>query len=351
MTLDRHSVTSDVERESLEFLNRARKLRGLSAIQFQRIEYRLTHTIRPKRRRLWVPALAAFCLVLIAGTAVAHVVDLSRLPLIGALFAAYKQSPATETPGARKQHSRVPSVAVAPAGVNLPTTPPAVTATPSSVETSPGAQPALPSGLAPAAARTARSGSEAGRSLSLASPRSAGRQTEPSDRGSIHEAVVLANPNPIVEPKPVRAPTIDSVPRVALGIAPTGRAVEPIQAESRSFSAALAEWHRDHDAKAALAALEVHERRFPVGQMQLEARLLRAEILLRLGREREALALLDRMYLPALPRGRELQTVRGELRIKYGRCPEGLRDLEEILAKDRTDELARRAARAVSLCP
>jgi len=280
MTLDRHSVTSDVERESLAFLNRARKLRGLSSIQFQRIEYRLTHTIRPKRRRLWVPALAAFCLVLIAGAAIAHGVDLARFPLIGALFTAHKQSPAPEMPPARKQPAGVPSVATAPADV-----------------------------------------------------------------------VARPSPSPIVKPEPFRAPTIARGPRVALGTSPTRPATEPIQAESQSFSAALAEWHRDHDAKAALAALEVHERRFPVGQMQLEARLLRAEILLRLGREREALALLDRMYLPALPRGRELQTVRGELRIKYGRCPEGLRDLEEILAKDRTDELARRAARAVSLCP
>ncbi len=351
MTLDRLSVTSGVERESLEFLNRARKLRGLSSTQFQRIEYRLTHTIRPKRRRLWVPALAAFCLVLIAGTAVAHVVDLSRLPFIGALFPAHRQSLALETTGPRKQHAHVPSVAVAPAGVNLPPPPPAVIATLSPVETSQKAQPALPSGLAPVATRTARSGSETARSLSFASPRSAERQTETSDRGAIHEAVVLANPSPIVEPKPIRAPTIDTVPRVALGIAPTGQAVEPIQAESRSFSAALAEWHRDHDAKAALAALDGHERRFPGGQMQLEARFLRAEILLQQGREREGLALLDSMYLPELPRGRELQTVRGELRIKYGRCTEGRRDLDEVLAKDRTDGLARRAARAISLCP
>ena len=351
MTLDRHSVTSDVERESLEFLNRARKLRGLSSVQFQRIEYRLTHTIPSKRRRLWIPALAAFCLVLIAGTAVAHGVDLSRLPLIGALFTAHGQSPAPETPRARKQSADVPSAARAPAGMVARTTPPAVIAMPSSVETSPKAQPALPSGLAPVASRSARSGSEAARSLSLASPGGAGRQTEPSDRDAVHEDVVRASPNPTVEPEPVRAPAIAPRPRVAFGTSPTGPAAEPIQAESRSFSAALAEWHRDHDAKAALAALDVHERRFPGGQMQLEAKLLRAEILLHQGREREALALLDRMHLPALPRGRELQTVRGELRIKYGRCTEGRRDLDEVLAKDRTDALAGRAARAISLCP
>jgi hypothetical protein len=351
MTLDRHTVTSDVEREALEFLDRARKLRGLSSTQFKRIEDRLTHTIRPRRRRPWVPALAAFCLVLVAGTAVAHGVDLSRLPLIGALFPAHRQRPATETPGPRKQPARVPSVTAAPAGVMVPQTPPAVISMPSSVDASRQAQPALPSGLEPVATRTARSRSEATRSLSLASPRSGGRQTEPADRGTGHEDVVRAGPSPIVETAPIRAPTIDTRPRRAFGIAPTDPAAEPIQAESRSFSAALAEWHRDHDARAALAALDHHERRFRGGQMQLEARLLRAEILLQQGHEREALALLDSMYLPELPRGRELQTVRGELRIKYGRCVEGRRDLDSVLAKNSTDLLARRAARAISLCP
>jgi hypothetical protein len=287
MTLDRHSVTSNVERESLEFLNRAQKLRGLSSMQFQRIENRLSHTIRPKRRRLLLPALAALFLVLIAGTAIAHGVDLSRLPIIGALFPARRQSPAAETPRPRQQPVRVPSVAATRAGVMVPTTPP----------------------------------------------------------------VVIAMPSPIVKPVPVRTPTIHTVPRVTLGMTPTGPAGEPIQAESRSFSAALGKWHHDHDAKAALAALDVHERRFPSGQMQLEAWLLRAEIVLHQGREREGLALLDRMSLPALPRARELQTVRGELRVKYGRCTEGRQDLDDVLAKDSADGLARRAARAISRCP
>jgi len=98
-------------------------------------------------------------------------------------------------------------------------------------------------------------------------------------------------------------------------------------------------------------SLDVHERRFPGGQMQLEAKLLRAETLLRQGRERESLALLDIMYLPGLPRGRELQTVRGELRVKYGRCTKGRRDLDCVLAKDGADALVRRAVRAISLCP
>ena len=128
-------------------------------------------------------------------------------------------------------------------------------------------------------------------------------------------------------------------------------AEDPISAESRSFSAALAQWHRDHNASAALAALDLHARRFPHGQIRLEAKLLRAEILLQQGREREALGLLDNVSLSGLPRGRELQTVRGELRVKYHRCADGRRDLEHVLAKDRTDALGRRAGRAISLCP
>jgi tetratricopeptide (TPR) repeat protein len=122
-------------------------------------------------------------------------------------------------------------------------------------------------------------------------------------------------------------------------------------AESRSFSQAAARWHRDHDASTALAALDAHERLFPRGQMQTETLLLRGEILLQLGREQESLALLDRLPLAELPRGRELLTVRGELRVKYGRCPEARRDLDRVLSRNRGDALARRAARALALCP
>ena len=96
-------------------------------------------------------------------------------------------------------------------------------------------------------------------------------------------------------------------------------APNPIVAESRSFASALERWHRDHDAGAALAALNVHERRFPLGQLGLEARLLRVEILLASGRDTDALALLDHMGIAGAPRARELRTVRGE---RSPRAPE-----------------------------
>jgi hypothetical protein len=132
---------------------------------------------------------------------------------------------------------------------------------------------------------------------------------------------------------------------------PAAAAESPIVADSRSFASALERWHRDHDAKGALAALDAHERRFPAGEFRLEGQLLRAEILLAGGHEREGLALLDPLALAGLPRARELRTVRGELRVKFRRCIEGKADLGAVLAEGTADPLAQRARQALVDCP
>jgi len=84
--------------------------------------------------------------------------------------------------------------------------------------------------------------------------------------------------------------------------------------------------------------------------MALESQLLRVEILLSEGRDREALAVLDQLALGKgnVPRGRELLTVRGELRIKAGRCDDGRADLGSIGGG--TDGLAERARNALTYC-
>ena len=125
----------------------------------------------------------------------------------------------------------------------------------------------------------------------------------------------------------------------------------PLVAESRSFATVIEPWHRTRNASATLALLDAHERRYPGGHMRLESRVLRAEIYLSQGRESEALGVLDSLSLSGIPRARELQTVRGELRIKAGRCAEGKRDLGEVLEKSVADALAKRAAQAISHCP
>jgi hypothetical protein len=85
--------------------------------------------------------------------------------------------------------------------------------------------------------------------------------------------------------------------------------------------------------------------------MRLESHILRAEIYLAQGRESEVLKVLDALALAGIPRGRELQTVRGELRVKAGRCADGKRDLGEVLEKSMSDALAKRASQAISHCP
>lgn len=319
MTFDEHPATSDGEREALEFLRKGGKLRGLTPMQFQRIERRLAQPGHSYRRKIWLPALAALSVALLAGTALGQVVDLSRLPLLGFLFPASEPSPASQAYRPRPQRAAEPSRDTHTSSSSAPQAAPAV----ERVAPSPAIHPLAPP---PAATtRTTRSDSDARRALSMASRRGPGRsEGVRGPSASLGEAV---------EPRPQSTEE------------------DPILAESRSFSAALAQWHRDHNAGAALAALDRHERKFPHGQIRLEARLLRAEIFLQKGREREALGLLDGVSLSGLPRGRELRTVRGELRVKYGRCTEGRRDLEHVLAKDGADALGLRATRAIALCP
>jgi hypothetical protein len=124
-----------------------------------------------------------------------------------------------------------------------------------------------------------------------------------------------------------------------------------LSVEARSLADALARWRRDRDAEAALALLAGHERRFPHGALGIESRVARAEILLGLSRKAEALTVLDSLTLASLPRARELETLRGELRAQAGRCREARADLLRVMARTRSDELGQRAARALGTCP
>lgn len=121
--------------------------------------------------------------------------------------------------------------------------------------------------------------------------------------------------------------------------------------EARSLADALERWRRDGNGEAALTLLAGHERRYPRGALWVETRVARAEILLSLSRNPEALAALDSLSLANLPRARELSTLRGELRAQAGRCAEARVDLARVLSSTETDELGKRARRALSSCP
>jgi hypothetical protein len=114
---------------------------------------------------------------------------------------------------------------------------------------------------------------------------------------------------------------------------------------------ALARWRRDGNAEAALALLGAHEHHFVNGALSVEAKVARAEILLVLGRSDQALVVLDSLSVASLPRARELQTLRGELRSQAGRCREARADLSRVVIDTTADDLGRRASLALAKCP
>jgi hypothetical protein len=121
--------------------------------------------------------------------------------------------------------------------------------------------------------------------------------------------------------------------------------------EARSLADALERWRHDGKAEVALALLTAHERRYPNGALWVESRVARAEILLVLSRRDQALAVLDSLTLENLPRARELQTLRGELRAQAGRCQDARADLGRVVSSTGSDELGKRASRALLACP
>lgn len=366
MTLDDRPPVSAAEREALEFLKRGGRLRGLSPVQLRRIEHRLHRTDAPqrRRRRLLRPALGVACLMMVGGTAMAlSGVDISRVPVLGTIV---------ETLSRVRSGVRTPRALPSPPRPPAPATTEPPPAAPRPSDTTNGSSP-RPAAIAPprssvrgpiveGATRAPRARGPNPRSEAL---RARDARPLPVNANSndlrIYRDGTDEAPSPPAEHSAAATPALpaapapfvradDDAPRKILEHAPPAT-VDAITEESRLFSRAISAWLRGGDARAALTAVDAYELRFPAGQMQIEARLLRAEILLKEGREREGLVLLDRVSLAGLPRGRELAAVRGELRIKFGRCAEGKRDLQSVLARDRADALGRRATQALLLCP
>ena len=291
-------------------LQEGRGLRGLTPDQVQRIASRLEAAVAPARRRRLVPVAATLVVLLSAGTALAWATGtLQRLPLVRALFSLHSPASRAPRPSAGAPPALRSTGVAAP--IELPT-----------VASADGLEATAPSGWANMAAPPARR------------------------RG------VLAHPAPGPHERrdqiaPVPSPIAAAAPRTSAPEAPDS----PIVREGESFATVLRRWRRDHDGQAALAALDLHDRSFPGGQMALESRLLRVEILLFEHRDHDALAILDGLPLGkvSLPRGGELLTVRGELRIKAGRCDDGRADLAAVLGG--SEILAERARNALTHCP
>jgi hypothetical protein len=181
----------------------------------------------------------------------------------------------------------------------------------------------------------------------------------PAKAGSTVQVVEGASDAPMLERAPpspaiAPAPVPDTRPSVVLRPSPRQEPFDrapgegALSAEARFLAGALARWRRDGNAQAALALLGAHERRFPHGALSVESKVARAEILLALARRDQALLVLDSLSLSGLPRARELQTIRGELRAQAGRCREARVDLSQVLLDPAADELGKRASLALT---
>ena len=291
-------------------LQKARGLRGLGHDQVRRIASRLQAEGAPARRRRLVPIVATLAVLLSAGTAFGWATGtLQRLPLVGALFTL---------------HSAGSRAGTRPAPGSLRVAPPAE-------------QPTVAGSDDVAASRAAHMAAPPARRRGVFGHPALGPQPQPQPQPDDERDRIASSSSPIPA----------AVPRTGTPVAPDN----PIVREGESFATVLRGWRRDHDGQAALAALDLHDRTFPGGQMALESRLLRVEILLAEHRDRDALAILDGLPLGKvnLPRGRELLTVRGELRVRAGRCDDGRADLAAVLGG--SDILAERARNAITHCP
>ncbi len=124
---------------------------------------------------------------------------------------------------------------------------------------------------------------------------------QPSERG----------PSPL-EPEPVVRP-LPAPSELARESQPLPAPSE-LARESRLVASAIAKLRQDGDAEAALTILDRHRAEFAAGALRPEATATRIEALLRLGRNRQALALLDAQSLSAKGVGREMLVARAELR-------------------------------------
>lgn len=131
--------------------------------------------------------------------------------------------------------------------------------------------------------------------------------------------------------------------------AATEASADPLMRETFLVRGALARL-RAGDAQGTLATLDAYEREFHKGALSREAHLVRVDALLAARRPDEALRVLERLRLSDLPRRRELQLKRAELRSESGRCADALADFTAVLAEGGTPSISERALFGRAVC-
>jgi hypothetical protein len=151
-------------------------------------------------------------------------------------------------------------------------------------------------------------------------------------------AVRTARPTPGAPPEREQTPAAGTEPPPVSAIAG-----DSVAGEASELAEALRALRAERDPARALAILERNEQRFPAGPLRREATLARVEALASLGRQADALAVLDGITVAGGEPERALALLRAELRAAARRCNEAINDFSHALAGEGTDELAARA--------
>jgi hypothetical protein len=160
-----------------------------------------------------------------------------------------------------------------------------------------------------------------------------GRVWEPSE-GSHHDGAPSTSPAPV-------APA--ARPEVVPPATSKGRG-----GPTKPLTKAIHALRIERDATSALALLDRHRGEFAQQGLSHEALILRVEALLELGRDREALRLLDGAALSDVDASHSLLVTRGRLRAAANRCADGMGDFNLVLAESRLPE--RQALFGRALC-
>jgi hypothetical protein len=194
-------------------------------------------------------------------------------------------------------------------------------------------------------------------------------------RARVHAQPAPLADTPLPEPalhEAVGTPVEDGAPAPAappLRRSPSRRATEPeagaaeeeapppvaapapsaLAHETALLGVALARLRQQRDATGALAALDAYDARVPHGTLRREADAARADALLMLDRDAEALALLRTLALGTRGRDQELRVVRGELEAAAS-CARAVADFDAVLAAAAPATLAERAQQGRAAC-
>jgi hypothetical protein len=115
------------------------------------------------------------------------------------------------------------------------------------------------------------------------------------------------------------------------GTAPPAAAPSSLAVEQALLGRAMRALRVHHDAPTALSLLAQDAQEFPRGALASEVTILRIEALLDLGRQDEALSVLDGAPLGTLPNRDEHLVVRGELRAARARWRDAKQDFDDAL--------------------